>query len=259
MRSKLCIIAIVSCAALTGCSSVPDLSHINNDLTAQYMADALLKNDDSYQGVLDYDHSILEATPTPTVEPTPAATAAPTQDQNANDANAGSGSDGASTDNTQNNGTDSSLASSEPGAQSSMEPQAEQVSPAQVYGIKGISMKAVSYKLVKSYGSSYANCTASKGRKLLVVQFSISNDSAKARTVDLSKAGVQASVTINGQAAGGAMLSVVDEDLQHMKTKLAAGKKKQGVLLFEVDKDQKIDSVSVTLSAGQKQADVTVK
>ena len=51
MRSKLCIITIVACAALTGCSNVPDLSHVDNDLTAQYMADALLKNDDSYQGV----------------------------------------------------------------------------------------------------------------------------------------------------------------------------------------------------------------
>lgn len=254
MRSKLCIITIVACAALTGCSNVPDLSHIDNDLTAQYMADALLKNDDSYQGALDYDHSILEATPSPTVEPTPAVTVAPTQDTDS----ANAGSDGASTDNTQNNGTDS-LASSEPGAQSSVEPQAEQVPPEQVYGIKGISMKAVSYKLVKSYGSSYANCTASKGKKLLVVQFSISNDSAKTKTIDLSKSGVQASVMINGQAAGDAMLSVVDEDLQHMRTKLAAGKKKQGVLLFEVDKGQKIDSVSVTFSARQKQADVAVK
>ena len=44
-----------------------------------------------------------------------------------------------------------------------------------------------------------------------------------------------------------------------MRTKLAAGKKKQGVLLFEVDKGQKIDNVSVTFSAGQKQADVAVK
>ena len=79
MRSKLCIITIVACAALTGCSNVPDLSHVDNDLTAQYMADALLKNDDSYQGVLDYDHSILEATPSPTAEPTPAVTVAPTQ------------------------------------------------------------------------------------------------------------------------------------------------------------------------------------
>ena len=43
MRSKLCIITIVACAALTGCSNVPDLSHVDNDLTAQYMADALLK------------------------------------------------------------------------------------------------------------------------------------------------------------------------------------------------------------------------
>ena len=256
MRSKLCIITIVACAALTGCSNVPDLSHVDNDLTAQYMAVALLKNDDSYQGVLDYDHSILEATPSPTAEPTPAVTVTPTQEQDTDSANAGS--DGASTDNTQNNDTDS-LASSEPGAQSSVEPQAEQVPPEQVYGIKGISMKAVSYKLVKSYGSSYANCTASKGKKLLVVQFSISNVSAKAKTIDLSKSGVQASIMINGQAAGDAMLSVVDEDLQHMRTKLAAGKKKQGVLLFEVDKGQKIDNVSVTFSAGQKQADVAVK
>ena len=96
MRSKLCIITIVACAALTGCSNVPDLSHVDNDLTAQYMADALLKNDDSYQGVLDYDHSILEATPSPTAEPTPAVTVAPTQEQDTDSANAGS--DGASTD-----------------------------------------------------------------------------------------------------------------------------------------------------------------
>lgn len=249
MRKKLCITAMVMTVVLTGCTSVPDLSKVDNDLAAQYMADSLLKNDESYSGISDYDHSVLEDTPTP--KPTVAATPTPSVDngepgQTGKDNN-GSG-DGASVN---SNGTD--------GTASSAAPALQQVSASEVFGVSGVEIEAVKYQLVKSYGSQYANCTAADGKKLVVVQFKVSNTTGSAKKVNLVKSGVQASLNVNGQTVGSALLTIVEGDLQYMNTRLAAGKKKQGVLIFEVDKSAKIDSVEVHLSAEQKEAVVAVE
>lgn len=71
MKKKLCVLVMVTVAALTGCSNGPDLSKLDNSLAAQYVADALLRNDKNYDESLDYDHSLLQATPTPAPTPVP--------------------------------------------------------------------------------------------------------------------------------------------------------------------------------------------
>ena len=70
MRKKRCVLAFVMVLALTGCGpDVPDLSKLDNDMTGQYMADALLAHDKNYNDSLEYDHSVLEPTPEPTKKP----------------------------------------------------------------------------------------------------------------------------------------------------------------------------------------------
>ena len=82
MKKKLCVLTMMMAAMLTGCTDVPDLSNVDNSLAAQYVADALLRNDKNYDDSLDYDHSILQATPTPapTPVPTPAPSGGPDKD-----------------------------------------------------------------------------------------------------------------------------------------------------------------------------------
>lgn len=252
MRKKLCIIAMVSTVALTGCTSVPDLSKVDNNLAAQYMADSLLQNDESYSGLAEYDHSVLEETPTP--KPTVTPTSAPSED---------TGDDGQSSSDGGSDRDEGASVSSDTANKSNDTENAasamQQVSVTEVFGVSGVEVKAVKYQMVKSYGSKYASCTAASGKKLVVVQFKVSNTTGSAKKVNLAKAGVQASLNVNGQSAGSALMTIVEGDLQYMNTRIAAGKKKQGVLIFEIDSSTKIESVEVHLAAEQKEATVTVQ
>ena len=63
---------------------------------------------------------------------------------------------------------------------------------------------------------------------------------------------------VNGKPVGSPLLSIADGDLQTFNEKIGAGKKKQGVLLFEVSKSAKIASVEVQFGDGSRQANVSV-
>lgn len=243
MRRKLCIIALTTAAVLGGCGTdVPDLSNVDNDIAAQYMADALLRNDRHYEESLDYDHSILEATPTP--EPTEAPTPVPEEGSQGVTGESGDtqGTPGASVD----DGNGQGQAFSD-------------VPLSDIYGIPGVTVEQTSYELKDTYGSSgYAVVPSEKGRKLVVVHFRISNENSKAKKVNLEGKGVDAQLYINGERAGAPLLSIADGDLQSFNIKIGAGKKKQGVLLFEVDKSTKISSLEVKFTKGNSQASVAV-
>ena len=236
MKKKLCIVALGAAAVLAGCGTdVPDLSRVDNNVAAQYVADALLRNDKHYDESLDYDHSLLEPTPTP--EPTQAPTSEP----------AGSSAPG----NTE-------------GAQGASAPEEGQsvtnVSLSEIYGVPGVTVEQTSYEVKNSYGSqAFSVITPKKGKKLAVVYFKVSNGTGKAMTVNLEKAGVKPWLYLNGESAGGPLLSIADGDLQSFKTKIGAGRKKQGVLLFEVDKSAKINQLEVRFEKGNSQASVAVR
>lgn len=236
MKKKLCIIMLCAAAVLGGCGTeVPDLSHVDNNVAAQYVADALLRGDKHYDESLDYDHSILEPTPTP--EPT----AAPTQEPSES-GKPGGGGDGAAV---QGDGGEQTLS---------------EVSLSELYGIEGVTIKQTSYEVKNTYGSqAYAVITPKKGKKLAVVYFRIANESGKAKRVKLDNANVQAQLYLDGSSVGGPLLSIADGDLQSFNEKIDAGKKRQGVLLFEIDKSAKAEKVEVRFVKGNSQASVAVQ
>ena len=229
MRRKLCIIALGVAALLVGCGTdVPDLSRVDNNVAAQYVADALLRGDKHYDESLDYDHSILEPTPTP--EPTPVPTAKPKED----------GKPGSN----QGNGQ---------GGQEA--PQMSDVSLSELYGISGVTIDQGSYEVKNSYSMAKGvSVIPGKGKKLAVAYFKISNAAGKAKKVKLANGNVTMQLYLNGKSAGGPLMSIVPEDLQNFDEKIGAGKKKQGVLLFEIDKSVKIDKLEVQFSKGNRQA-----
>ncbi|MCI8770997.1 MAG: hypothetical protein HFH73_07585 [Lachnospiraceae bacterium] len=231
MKKKLCVLTMAMAAVLTGCTEVPDLSHVDNNLAAQYVADALLRNDKNYDDSLDYDHSILQATPTPA--PTPVPTPAPSDD--------GSKPEGGN---------------SAPGGSEAK--QYESVSVSDIYGIPGINIKAGAYKVMSSYGSSFSVCTPKKGNKLVVVNFSVSNTSKASKKVNLAKKNMQAELLSGTTSLGGPMMSIAEGDLQYFNETLAGGRRKQGVLLFEVSKSTKLKDVKVRFVNGNKEAVVPV-
>lgn len=235
MRKKLCIIALSVAAVLGGCGTdVPDLSRLDNNVAAQYVADALLRGDKHYDESLDYDHSILEPTPTP--EPTPEPTAKPA------DSSAPGGAQGSD------------------GQGGQAERQVSNVSLSELYGIPGVTIKQTTYEVKNSYDAGgYFSITPKKGKKLAVVYFRLSNSTGKAKRVKLDGEKIDMQLYINGQSVGGPQPSLAAGDLQNFDAKIGAGKKKQGVLLFEIDKSVKIDKLEVQFGKGDSQASVTVR
>lgn len=235
MKKKLCVLTMMMAAMLTGCTDVPDLSNVDNSLAAQYVADALLRNDKNYDDSLDYDHSILQATPTsaPTPVPTPAPSGGPDKDDGSSVPNGDGGS--------------------KPGDN------LESVSVSDIYGISGINIKAGTYRVTSSYGSSVAVCTPKKGNKLVVVNFTVANTSKASKKVNLQKQKIQAELLSGTTRLGAPMLSIVEGDLQYFNATLNGGRKKQGVLVFEVDKSTKLKDVKVRFVKNGKEAVVSVR
>lgn len=242
MRKKLCVLAMATALLLTGCgSSVPKLSKLDNSLAAQYLADSILKNDADYADSLDYDHALLTATPTPV--PTAAPTAAPQETE------APGGSD--------NKNTDKPGASAAESNQNN-EQKYQSVSLSEVFGSTKVSVKAQGYQVEKSHGTSYASCTAGKGKKLFIANFSISNTSKSAAKVNFAKQNLQAELVVNGKSVATPLQTIVDGDLQFFNKKLGAGQKKQGVLIFEVDKSMKANDVQIHFVNGAKETSVSM-
>ena len=235
MKKKLCVLTMMMAAMLTGCTDVPDLSNVDNSLAAQYVADALLRNDKNYDDSLDYNHSILQATPTPA--PTPVPTPAPSGGPDKDDGSSVPNGDGGS----------------KPGDN------LESVSVSDIYGISGINIKAGTYRVTSSYGSSVAVCTPKKGNKLVVVNFTVANTSKASKKVNLQKQKIQAELLSGTTRLGAPMLSIVEGDLQYFNTTLNGGRKKQGVLVFEVDKSTKLKDVKVRFVKNGKEAVVSVR
>lgn len=236
LKKKISLTAMVAALVLAGCGGgVPDLSKENAGTAAQYVADALLRNDKHYDEGIDYDHSLLKPTPTPVP------TLAPAKPGNKNDANSGNDS----------SGTNGSSAQTE---------NRKSVSISSVYGIKGITIKPASYQLKGSYGSSvYQVMPAGKGNKLVVVYFNIANKSGKKRRVNLAAKNVSSELLVNGKSVGAPLRSLADNDMQNLNVMLEAGKKKQGVLLFEVSKKTKVSDVEIRFTTDTKESVSTVK
>ena len=233
MRKKIGIIALGVAAVLAGCGTeVPDLSRLDNSMAAQYVADALLRADKHYDESLDYDHSILEPTPVP--EPTQAPTPKP-----------GSSSKPGGEAGTPGDGQGQTVSN---------------VSLSEIYGIPGVSIEQKSYAVKSTYGSQkYAMITARPNKKLAVVYFTVANNTGKEKRVKLDSQDVKAQLYLNGENAGGPMLSIADGDLQTFNKKIGAGKKSQGVLLFEIDKSAKISKLEVRFTKGNNQASAAVR
>lgn len=233
MRKQLCAMAMAVMVLLTGCaSSVPDLSRIHNNMEAEYMAGALLKYSKNYDEMLDYDRSILTATPTP--EPTKKPTPKPS------DGTAQNGEDG----------TETSAQGTEPVNYVEL----EQLSPA-----KGVSMQLVKYELKKTFGSRDASVSAHKGNSLLVVRFRLKNQSGSSQSVNMMEAGMSFSLELEGAPAGSALKTILSNDLQNYMEKIPSGEGREAVLVFEIKGKQSVEDACIYASDGAKTARISLQ
>lgn len=232
MNKKLTATVLAASILLTGCTSVPDLSQLNQDIEAEYIAGVLLKYDKNYDHALKYDRSLLKPTPAPTRTPAPTAMKLAT---------------GGAIEVHNTTGT-----------AVGQKPDRESVSLSQMYSIKGVEVIQGSYAIKNSYGSSFAPVTAGRGKKLIVIHFRIKNTTSRKKRVDLSADNLSYQLEIDGKTMKSPLLSIVKGDLQYFNQKVGAGNSKPAVLLFEVNKLQKIKNANMIVSDERHSATVAI-
>jgi hypothetical protein len=104
--------------------------------------------------------------------------------------------------------------------------------------------------------SDYFVLEPSVSDKLLVVGFSLSNTSGGEKSVDLSTAGIQYSLTV-GEKSYRPLLTALPNDLRYLTMTLAAGEKQEVVVVFEVDKDTDLSASSLTLTKDGAMAQIS--
>ena len=242
-KNILILMTLAATVLLTSCGTqVPTLSKLDNNKAAEYMAGEILKNDEDYAFALDYDRSILYATPTPS--PTLAPISIP-QDK-ADSKNGGTSANG------QAGGTGSGSASG------TEEVAMQEVSLSDVFGIKGLTIDLESSSLKKSYGNGYESFVAADGKKFLIVYFKVKNTADADRKVNLTKNESKYRLSIGGKTISPNQ-SMAKGDLQYFDNKISAGKSEQGILMFEVDKNATLDGSSLIVTNGTKRATVSLK
>lgn len=234
MRKKLIALALAVAISATGCGVV-DLSDENKNIIAEYMAGELLKYNKDYSGTIEYDRSVLEPTPEPTVAPNkPAATPKPLDQGDSQDPAVGESDDGTGETNTE-------------------------VSLSELYGTTGIKVKHTTYTSGRSYGSDYSTIAANPGKKLIVVYFNIKNTSSKTARLNLSDKSVTYELYKNDKSYGEPLLTIAKGDMQYFNEKLKAGQNRQGVLIFETDSSFKAKGAVIKAVKDGKEADILLK
>lgn len=230
MKKRWIVTVITTAVVLSGCGKIPDLDDINRDMEAEYMAGALLKYDKNNDDILDYDRSILRATPTPIPTRKPAAvTQAPSVSGSPDEQGNAGGADAA-----------------------------DNVPAQEVFNLKQVDIKMMSAERKDTYGSADAAISAHDGRTLYIVHFRIRNQAASGQKVNLMKKQLQYRLEADGEIVGAPLMTILKNDLQYYRERMASGRSSEAVLVFEVDKKQKLQNGSIQVSDGNKTGRICV-
>ncbi|MCH5339193.1 MAG: hypothetical protein J1E03_10465 [Acetatifactor sp.] len=126
----------------------------------------------------------------------------------------------------------------------------------------GISVSFLDYALYNRYpeGDTIFGMTATEGKKLLVLNASISNASGQNQAVDLLHAATEFRITVNGDFIGRAFLTGLESDLSTFEGTVLAGESVETMLVIEVDESvaENITSILVNVKNGQNACAIQV-
>ena len=234
----LCTVLAVSVLSLTGCADIKNLSEEQENEIAEYAAGVLLQNSDKYpyRLITKKEKEVTEtptpmpATPTPTPTPTSAAAQA----------------------------SDAPQESQPEQTAAAPEDSKKEVSLDDLYHLKGVSVLYTSYRLADKYGSSQIR--AEQGKKLLVAEFSLKNNSGakkKVKLIDRRKITYQ--LNVDGTTYS-PQISLLENQLDYLETVIAKGKSQKAVLVFQVDKNAtNASSIDLSIEEGNNKTSVKMK
>ena len=223
----LCAVLAVSVLSLTGCADIKNLSEEQENEIAEYAAGVLLQNSDKYPYRVTETPTPMPATPTPTSAAAQASDA-PQESQPEQTA-------------------------------ATPEDSKKEVSLLDdLYHLKGVSILYTSYRLADKYGSSQIR--AEQGKKLLVAEFSLKNNSGakkKVKLIDRRKITYQ--LNVDGTTYS-PQISLLENQLDYLETVIAKGKSQKAVLVFQVDKNAtNASTIDLSIEEGNSKASVKMK
>lgn len=234
MRKKLRILSVLVVLVLTisGCGvSVIDLSDEQRDMVSEYIAAAILKNDTGYETRLVYNPEVLEPEPTPGPTPLPLVPSEP-------DATAAPASG-----DTQDGDTPTEA------------PEVLADSMDALFdGTVGV--RATEYKVINSYDKDIYVVEPSDGKKLLMVTFEVTNGGGKDSKIALQNQKISYRAQVDGSVYEPEQ-TIVENDLQFLKTVLKAGKSQKALLFFEID-GKKAGNVKIIGTKGDTEVTMQV-
>ena len=122
----------------------------------------------------------------------------------------------------------------------------------------GISVSFSGYELCDSYPHDTKNdffaISAVQGKKLLILQFAINNDTSQEQTVDLLSAGTVYQIKVNGTITRRALMTMLLNDMTTFADTLPADGSAEAVLIIEVEENvaENLSGVSLNLKNESK-------
>ena len=237
MKKTCLVIVLIGILSLTGCIKHYEYTEEDADLFAEYMAGLLLSYDRdyaptliSYDEIKDYrelpeQEDVVRQTPIAT--PTPAPT--PTSGGNINPSNNMGDNDSGGKDKYTIN---------------------------DIIAADGFDIQYEGFKLQSAYPENfmeeYFSITPKEGNQLLIVKFFIKNITGKDKTIDFLVADVTYQLNTNDRQSYKPMLTLLENDLQHMKLSIEAEEVGEALLIFEVAKGLDMNEAKLVVSKGDK-------
>jgi len=232
MKQKLSLILIggIMMSFLTGCNQVIELTKSEEQIIAEYAADAVLEHFGVFQ------HTILEELVVPEeeeedVESVPEPIIEPTDEEEP-----------------------------EEGIQVVI-PEMEDVSAnanisiEEFFGIDGLQITYKDYEVVKTYPEDsedelYFSIDATEGNNLLILKFDLVNLAGEDYQVNMIPYNMKFKVGINGEAQRWVLSTMLLNDLSTYNETVTAGSTVEVVLAREIPEDITVDSISFMMKNG---------
>ena len=127
----------------------------------------------------------------------------------------------------------------------------------------GVEVEYTGYSVNDSYPESgiQGAVSASKGKKLIVLEFRLKNTTDDKVAFDSITSGFRYKVSINSQNAGYTLITMLDNDLSGMYTDIEGGKHIDAVLLAEIPEgsSKNIDSLDLIVKKSGNETVINLK
>ena len=231
IKRRLCAIVLTS-MLLTGCQST-DLTKSESGQIAEYIAYSLLKYNDSPEMLVTKTEAADKSKEPIEVSKEPV-------EQEKLDSN--------------------TAQTSSPASSADVKADKESISAGTLFGSSDFQLSVRKKGLYQSYpknsSSTYFSLTAQSGKKLLVLDVTVKNSGSSKRTFKTADAGLEYS--LNGNSAK-ALVTLLKNDIHFIKQEIKSGAKSKAIIVFEVDKNIKMDNLKLTVTKDGQSVDISVK